>query len=426
MNVKARFIILIITGLILWGLIAREGKILVLSLPFLAYLIAGILYLPTRLELRAVRTLLSAKSSSPGIYQMRVTIENVGDACENLFLDDDHGKELEVIDGSMQKKTAIPSSEKVELIYSFQARRGLYAWKTIHAVVSDPFGLFEFAMDLPAPGEIHVPPERIFLRNLPLKPAFTRHSAGMIPARLAGPGIDFWGVREYIPGDSLRWLNWKMIARNPGKFFTKEFEREEIAEIGMILDARSLADCQIQGESLFERSVQAALSLSEVFLKDGNRLGLLIFGKTISTLFPGYGKRQLHQIRRKLAGASADSNLSLSYLHGISSRLFPARSLLVLISPLDSRDRQVFQQLQAAGYQVLLLSPDPVDFFLRRTPSDRATSLAGQAARLERFLLLKQLMRSGIQVINWQVDRPLNETIDLYLHHTGWDGRHRR
>ncbi|MBN1266905.1 MAG: DUF58 domain-containing protein [Anaerolineales bacterium] len=77
-------------------------------------------------------------------------------------------------------------------------------------------------------------------------------------------------MREYHPGDSLHTLDWRMTARHPHRFFTKEFEKEEIAEIGLILDARQRTNVQIGNESLFDHSVQAAASLSEMFLHQGH------------------------------------------------------------------------------------------------------------------------------------------------------------
>ncbi len=412
---KTRFIALVILGLFLSALISRNGNILVLALPFLTYLGIGILHSPPAMELRAHRFV---NKKSPAAFeptQMQVVIENRGAALVNLLLDDDHFQTLDVIEGNISRRVAISASDKVKVNYTFQAGRGVYSWKTIHAVASDPFGLYELEHDVPASTEIQIFPNSMRLRQLPLRPRFTTHTAGSIPARLAGSGINFWGLREYVPGDSLRRLNWRMTARHPGELFTKEFELEEIADIGLILDARTIADFHIGGESLFEYSVQATASLAEAFLRDGNRVGLLIFGKTVSSLFPGYGKHQLDQIRRNLARAKADANLSLIYLQHISARLFPRRSLLILISPVASHDLATYASLRTSGYQTILISPDPVDFALRTLPVDQTNAIAGRTARLERFLLLKQLLRAGVQVINWPLDRPLNETIHTAL-----------
>ena len=157
-------------------------------------------------------------------------------------------------------------------------------------VVSDPLGLIETEMILPASADIQIRPMIKKFKAIPLRPHSTLHSPGSIPARLGGSGTDFFGVREYHAGDPLRSLDWRLTARHPRKFFTKEFEQEEIAEIGLILDARQNTDLRIGEESLFEHSVGATASLAEMFLHQGHRVSLLVFGKTMSNRFSGLWK----------------------------------------------------------------------------------------------------------------------------------------
>ena len=66
--------------------------------------------------------------------------------------------------------------------------------------------------------------------------------------------------------------------------------------------------------------------------------------------------------------------------------------------------------LETSGYQVLLVSPDPVHFGRR----DAHHPLALRAARLERKALLWRLREIGVQVIDWQVDQPLNKVTSRF------------
>ena len=303
------------------------------------------------------------------------------------------------------------AGETTELNYVLQAQRGDYSWKTIHACASDPFGLFELERDIPAPGEVLIRPATIRINNVRLKPRSTLHAAGPVSGRLAGSGTDFWGIREYRTGDSLRRLNWRLSARHPRKIFTNEYEQEKIAEYGLILDARRITTDDAMEEALFEYSVSAMASLAENFLKRGNRVALLIFGKSISTLFPGYGKRQLNFVLRDLARARLGENLPLSYLEYFPVRLFPSHSQFVMISTLNSRDLETYTRLRAYGYDVLLISPNPVDYAARRLPVTQINNLAVRAARIERAIQLKRLLDMGIDVIDWQITIPLDAII---------------
>ncbi len=415
MSDRLRFLTILLFTTVAAALISRNGHILALALPLIAYLAVGILYAPSVPQLKARRSV--REGVDQGTACVRLKFENVRKMLTSVTLEDEPPRQIAILEGPSQLREAIPSGGSTELVYTVRAARGVHTWNRIRVTSRDPFGLFEETNDISAPFEYLVAPKKMTLQHLPLRPQFTLHTTGSIPAGLTGPGIDFRGVREYASGDSLRWINWRMTARHPDRFFTKEFEREEIADIGLVLDARAMVDVLSETESLFELSVRSVSALAETFLREGNRVGLLIFGKPVTTLFPGYGKRQLNRIKQSLARSEASADLSIAHLPQVASRLFPRRSLLVVLSPLGPNDLMTYRQLRSWGYQVILVSPDPVKFILRSTPPDEFSLLAGRAARLERFLLMKKLLRAGVQVIDWDVLQPLDGTILAALTH---------
>ena len=275
-------------------------------------------------------------------------------------------------------------------------------------MISDPLGLIETEMFLPASAMIQIRPQIKKFKAIPFRPHSTLHSPGSIPARLGGSGTNFFGVREYHPGDSLRRLDWRLTARHPRKFFTKEFEQEEIAEIGLLLDARQSTELKIGEESLFESCVGATASLAEMFLHQGHRVSLLVFGETMLNTFPGYGKTQLHRIMGCLSKAKVEAENRTSVSLDFSPiRIFPSHALIIIISSITSADWSLFLRLRAYGYQVLLVSPDPIDFAYPTLAQDTTNRLAIRAARLERRLRLNDIAQLQIPVIDWQVSQPL-------------------
>ncbi|TLN21988.1 DUF58 domain-containing protein, partial [bacterium] len=219
----------------------------------------------------------------------------------------------------------------------------------------------------------------------------------------------FWGVRDYAPGDSLRWIDWRKVARHPRQLFSKEFEREEMADIGLMLDARAVTNLKYGSASLFDYSVDAAASLADQFIRSGNRVSLLVFGGEMKYVFPGSGKGQLARILDQLAGCDADGAEMINTLRYIPTRLFPSRSVIILISPLQSKDLESLTRLRSEGYQVVLLAPNPVQFAAQEGPRTALTPYAVRAARLERAALLWQVRQLGVRVIDWPVDRPLRK-----------------
>ena len=226
--------------------------------------------------------------------------------------------------------------------------------------------------------------------------------------------MDFFGIRQYHLGDSLRRVNWKKSIRHTTDLFTNEYEQERIADVGLILDARPQGDVSYQGQSLFEYSVQATASLAEMFLNEGHCLSLLIYSSVISRVFPGYGKIQKERILRALANAETGLNYAMEHLRYFPARLLPPRGQLIYISPLTISDLEPLLRFRVQGYHLLVISPDPLYFELQNE-SDMSQSdyqLAMRFAKIERNLLLSNLHRAGIQVVNWKVDQPLSNVLE--------------
>jgi uncharacterized protein (DUF58 family) len=418
--------------LLVTALITRTGSIALMALPFLTYLGVGLLRSPSPdgIALVAERSL----TLVPGGIQVRVAVRNAsaaqprsgsrrtGGRVGPIVFSDPLLPAMGIVDGSLSVRTTLEAGETAELQYVFRAARGNFSWETLHAVASDPFGLFPLGLELPAPGGIVVQPGLKRFKPFQLRPGSTLHSPGLIPARAAGVGTDFWGVREYHPGDPLRRVDWRRTARHPREIFTKEFEKEEIADTALVLDARESSDVTCGGGpgpgreprptgSLFEHALSATASLAEVFLRGGNRVSLVIVSDKMSATFPGYGKHQLNRIMRSLAQAAVGTGASHVSLDHLPLRMFGSRALVVVISPLLADDRFVFSRLRAHGNQGLLISPDPIDFTKSVHPRDPEGRLAVRIARVERRLELAGIARLGVRVIDWQVGQPLSPLV---------------
>ncbi|HEY3345291.1 MAG TPA: DUF58 domain-containing protein [Anaerolineaceae bacterium] len=409
MNNRALTVGLLGFGLLLGALIAKSGGLALMALPFLAYLGAGILAAPAREDVRilAERTLQTHQTGEGTSIEVDITLSNAGTGLLSLQLVEASQPGMQLTQGSLRQWLVLAQGETGEVQYTFQTARGNYTWKSLRALASDAFGLFGTALELPAGAEIQVQPRMTKIRPIPLRPESTLHSPGSIPAHMGGSGTDFWGVREYHPGDPLRRLDWRMNARHPGLLFTQEFEQEEVADIGLILDARHRMDLVVSGDSLLERNIGAAASLAEMFLHQGNRVSLLIFGDQMTTVYPGYSKAQLNRILRSLAKVRPSVNSSALSLGFAPLRMFSSRALIVILSPLAPGDWPLFPRLRAHGNQGLLICPNAIDFGLRDGGTDQAEKLAIRAARLDRHIELRKISALRIRVIDWQVDRPL-------------------
>ncbi len=412
---------LILVGLIytllLIALAARNGALLALAIPFVIYLGAGMFYGPETLDLRARRQI-SAESAAPGEpVEIRLTLTNHGAHIESLFIADQLPEGLHVLSGESRLLTALPPGQSAELCYTVGAGRGYYRFADVALEAADRLGVHLQSRRVAAKGRLFVQPEVPRLGRVNIRPRATRVYAGYIPARRGGPGIEFFGVRPYQQGDPLCWINWRASARRRQALFINQFEQERVADVGIILDTRRRSEVQVNGgESLFELGVQAAAALADSFLSDGNRVGLLLYGLQLDWTFPGYGKLQRQRILQSLARARPGESRIFEKLEKLPRRLLPAKSQLVLISPLHTDDLPVLIQLRARGYALLVVSPDPVAFEARALAVDNAAhNLAVRLARLERKLMLAKLRQAGVQVLDWDPNRPLEGALHMAL-----------
>jgi hypothetical protein len=97
----------------------------------------------------------------------------------------------------------------------------------------------------------------------------------------------------------------------------------------------------------------------------------------------------------------------MGYLDSLPIRVFPSHALLILVSPLSSDDWTLFLRLRAAGYQVLLIVPDPIEFSQQTISFDESTQPAIRAARIERQIKINKIKRLDIPVITWDVSQSL-------------------
>jgi uncharacterized protein (DUF58 family) len=409
MNNKTLVVGLIIFGLFIVALITRNGDIAWMMLPFLSYLGMGILQAPVleKTRLVAMRTLEQSQSNGIASVDMTLTVQNQASETICLLIDEKIQPGMKIANGELRRWVTLRSMEHAELKYTFNAVRGNFSWKNVRTVVSDPLGLIETEMLFPVSTGIQIRPQIKKFKAVSFRPNSTLHSPGSIPSRLGGSGTNFFGVREYHSGDSLRRLDWRLTARHPRKFYTKEFEQEEIAEIGLLLDARQSSELRIGEDSLFEACVGATASLAEMFLHQGHRVGLLVIGQTMLNAFPGYGKTQLHRIMGCLTKVKIEAEGRMLSLDFSPIHIFPSHALIIVIGSITSVDWPLFQRLRAYGYQVLLVSPDPIDFASPILSQDAINCLAVRAARLERRLRLNDIAHLKIPVIDWQVGQPL-------------------
>jgi uncharacterized protein (DUF58 family) len=400
--------------MVIAGLITVNHTLILLASPLIIYLIVAIFKAPGEQKLQTQRTLSTDRITEGVDITVSIQVDNEGARIEELHLSELSPHAFKNLEGDVSKVAQLNLGETINYEYNFRAWRGSYRFEGLLARATDPFGLFEIRENLPAVGNVLVFPEVTNLKSIPIRPPQTKGFSGPIPSRKSGTGMDFFGVRQYRLGDSLRRINWKTSERNTINLFTNEYEQERVADVGLILDARPHCDISFQGRRLFEYAVHATASLADMFLNQGHCISLLVYSAAISRVFPGYGKIQYDRILTTLAHADTGLNYAREHLRYIPFRLLPPRGQLVYISPLAVSDLEPLIRLHNLGYAVLVISPNPLHFEhqLESDTTQPDFQLARRFAKIERNLIINSLRQAGVQVANWAVDKPLSAVID--------------
>lgn len=395
-------------GLLLAGIVTVHGEFIALALPLVTYLLVGYLRAPGKIRLEAARHLSAERVSPNADVEVTVTVTNHGLSLEEVLLDDVVPAGLVIHSGFNRHLVRLNRGQTYTFRYTVSGPRGGYAFDRIEALIHDHLAVARAGVSLETKGRLFVLPPLTRIRQVAIRPRRTRVYAGTIPAHAGGAGTDFFGVREYQPGDPPGAINWRASARQIDQFYANEFQQERVADVGVVLDGRLRTNEFARGHSLFEYSVQAAASLADALLNQGNRVGLLLYASYLAWTFPGYGKIQRERILHALANARTGESQVFSDLEHIPARLFPPKSQIILVSPLSEDDLKPLIQLRAQEYDVMVVSPDPVKFELSYLPVNETIQLAGRVIRMERALLLQRMGRAGIHVLDWDVAEPFD------------------
>ena len=226
-------------------------------------------------------------------------------------------------------------------------RRGIGVGGSIDLRILGPLGLAWRQSRIEAPWSATVYPSLrgAWLRALPIQ-AIRRREAGLRSVRHRGEGRLFEGLREWVPGDDTRIIDWKATARR-GKPIARQYEDERRQQVMLVVDAGRLLTAEVEGVPRLESVISAALHLAHAAVEHDDNVGLLVFADTIQRyVAPGRGRRALRAVLEGLAAAEgrlveSDYPAAFRYLAARSRK----RALTVLFT--DVIDRTASEALVA-------------------------------------------------------------------------------
>lgn len=186
--------------------------------------------------------------------------------------------------------------------------------------------------------------------------------AGDYHSAFHGKGIEFAQVREYMPGDDIRTIDWNVTARS-GVPHVKQFVEERDLTVMIAIDvSRSMAFGSVDRRKI-DRAVELAAVLSFAAVENKDRVGLLLFGPKVRRFFPPRKGRTWSQsiIRAALAeGLHPDGSADLESAVRFLQRVSVKRNVILFISDfLDMPFERSLERLSRKHDVIALAISDP-------------------------------------------------------------------
>ncbi len=306
-------------------------------------------------------------------------------------------------------------------------RRGREAVGGFFIDSTGPLGLGRRRLRVELPWEVVVYPSLASVRlRASVAEALRRREAGTKPVRQLGEGRLFESLREWVPGDDLRHIDWKATARRR-KVITRQYEAERRQQVLLVLDMGRLMTAEVTaGVARLDFAVQAALELAYAAAQYDDNVGIMTFADGVQHFVaPERGHTGIRRILDVLAVVQPrlvepDYPGAFRYL-AVRNR---KRALTVLFT--DVIDRFASDALVA---NVATLRPRhlPLAVTLRNPELDAAAALrpdtprdAFRKAAAEELLharddALGHMRRSGVLVIDVTPQRAAQAVVAKYL-----------
>lgn len=287
-----------------------------------------------------------------------------------------------------------------------------------------PLGLFARQGTHQVPWTVRVLPPFTSRKHLPSKLARLRELDGRTSVLTRGEGTEFDSLREYVPGDDTRSIDWRATARQSA-VAVRTWRPERDRHILLVLDTGRTSAGRVGDVPRLDASMDAALLLAALASRAGDRVDLLAHDRRLRALVQG---RSAGDVLPSLVNAMATLEPELvetdaRSLSATALRTAPRRSLIVLFTTLDAAPIEegllpVLAQLTQRHTVLLASVADPhlAQMSKARGNVDAVYEAAAAAqAQTERDRTTEQLRRHGVTVVDATPDSLAPAVADAYL-----------
>ncbi len=321
----------------------------------------------------------------------------------------------------------VPPLETWTGVYHLQPlRRGDYRFGDITMRWLGPLGLVLRQGTVKAAGPVKVYPNLLDVRMYDLLLRKNRlQELGLRTTRMFGEGTEFERLREYLPDDEYRRINWKATARRR-RPVTVQYQTERSQTVMAVLDTGRMMQSPVANIAKLDYAVNAVLFLGYVATGKGDRVGVMSFADDVSHyLAPRQGRGQFYRMLEVLYAVDAqqvepDYRKALTYLAVKQRR----RALIIIFTDLSSGASlnnlvaQVSLLARSSLPLVVTISDPDVHAAASQSPHDSLSVYQRAAAAQmldERRVALDTLRKRGVLTLDVPANQLSMRVINRYL-----------
>jgi uncharacterized protein (DUF58 family) len=222
--------------------------------------------------------------------------------------------------------------------------------------------------------------------------------------RHVGRGVEYGGIRAYVPGDQLRTVNWPISARR-GSLHVTERLSERAADVVVVVDTYD----QPLGPATeaTERTVRGAVQVVQSALRNGDRAGVVALGGRPRWLGADIGRRQFYRVLDAVLGAG-DGHETTTGTLAPRPAIPPGAVIVAFSTLLDTDFALALIDLCRRGHVVVavdVLDGAPFD--------DLDEPLIARMWSMQRSFMYRDMRTIGVDIVPWTATGTLDQVMGL-------------
>ncbi|WP_405598445.1 DUF58 domain-containing protein [Streptomyces sp. NBC_01410] len=322
-------------------------------------------------------------------------------------------------------KLTVPAGERRRITTILRpTRRGDRHAERVTVRSYGPLGLAARQSNHQVPWTVRVLPPFSSRKHLPSRLARLRELDGRTSVLIRGQGTEFDSLRDYVPGDDTRSIDWRATARQT-TVAVRTWRPERDRHILVVLDTGRTSAGRVGDVPRLDAAMDAAMLLTALASRAGDRVDLLAYDRRVRAQVQG---RSAGDLLPALVNALAplEPELVETDARGLSAAALscaPRRSLIVLLTSLDAApiEEGLLPVLPQLTQRHTVLVASVADPHVQQMSTSRGTieavydAAAATQAQAQRRRTAEQLQRHGVTVVDATPDNLAPALADAYL-----------